>query len=87
MIPYDRIIAEMDRQLDIARQSGDEQAMREAISAIRSLCEVALGGGAKREEKIVPKMLTTSQPAQSISSLEGKPLVEEDANGGSIFDF
>ena len=39
----------------------------------------------KREEKIVPKkMLATSQPVQSISSLEGQPLVEEDANGGSI---
>lgn len=87
MIPYDRIIEEMERQLNIARRSGEEQAMREALSAIRSLCEVALGGEAKREEKIVPKMVASSQPVQPISSLEGKPLVEEDANGGSIFDF
>ena len=88
MIPYDRIIAEMERQLGTARQAGDERAMREALTAVRSLCEVALGGEVEREEKIVPKKnLAVSQPVQSISSLEGKPLVEEDANGGSIFDF
>lgn len=87
MIPYDRIMEEMERQLHIAKRSGDAQSMREALSAIRSLCEVALGGEVKREERIVPKMLATSQPATSISSLESKPLVEEDANGGSLFDF
>lgn len=87
MIPYDRIIAEMERQLGTARQAGNERAMREALTAVKSLCEVALGGEGKREEKIVPKMLATSQPVQSISSLDSKPLVEEDANGGSLFDF
>ncbi|MFC5589224.1 YwdI family protein [Sporosarcina soli] len=87
MIPYNRIMEEMERQLHVAKRSGDEQSMREALSAIRSLCEVALGGEVRREEKIVPRMLPTSQTAQSISSLESKPLVEEDANGGSIFDF
>lgn len=88
MIPYDRIIAEMERQLGTARQAGDVRAMREALTAVKSLCEVALGGEVEREEKIVPKkILATSQPVQSISSLEGQPLVEKDANGGSIFDF
>ncbi len=55
MIPYDRIIAEMERQLGTARQAGDERAMREALTAIKSLCEVALGGEVEREEKIIPK--------------------------------
>ena len=72
MIPYDRIIAEMERQLSAARQAGDERAMREALSAVRSLCEVALGGEVKREEKIVPKKcLQRVNAVQSISSLEG----------------
>ncbi|MEK5067284.1 YwdI family protein [Sporosarcina sp. FSL K6-1508] len=87
MIPYDRLISEMERQLSVARRTNDEYAMREALSAVRSLCEVALGGEGKREEKLVPKMLSTPSAVQSITSLEGKPLVEEDANGGSIFDF
>ena len=87
MIPYDRIISEMERQLSVARRANDESAMREAFSAVRSLCEVALGGESKREEKIVPKMLTTASAVQSITSLEGKLLEEEDANGGSLFDF
>ncbi|WP_399629365.1 YwdI family protein [Sporosarcina sp. SG10008] len=87
MIPYDRIISEMERQLSVARRANDESTMREAFSAVRSLCEVALGGQSKREEKIVPKMLTTTNAVQSITSLEGKLLEEEDANGGSLFDF
>ena len=87
MIPYDRIISEMERQLSVARRSSDEHTMREALSAVRSLCEVALGGDSGREKKITPKMLTTASAVQSITPLEGKPLEEEDANGGSLFDF
>ena len=87
MIPYNRIISEMERQLSVARQANEESTMREDFSAVRSLCEVALGGDNGREAKVVPKMLTTASAVQSISSLEGKPLEEEDANGGSLFDF
>lgn len=88
MISYDRIISEMERQLSVAKRAKDERAMREALSAVRSLCEVALGesSSTKQEESIVRKVLTVPD-VQSISSLEGKPLVEEDANGGSLFDF
>jgi len=88
VISYDRIISEMERQLSVAKRTNDERAMREALSAVRSLCEVALSGDSsvRQEEKIVPKMLIAPD-VQSISSLEGKPLVEEDANGGSLFDF
>lgn len=87
MIPYDRILAEMERQLVVARRTSDESTMREAFSAVRSLCEVALGGEGKQEKKVFPKMLTTDNAVQSITSLEGKPLEEEYANGGSLFDF
>lgn len=87
MISYDRVLSEMERQLSVARHAVDDSTMREAFAAVRSLCEVALGGESKREEKIVPKMLTTVSAVQSISSLEGKLLEEEDANGGSLFDF
>ena len=88
MIPFDRIISEMERQLSVAKRSGDERAMREALSAVRSLCEVALGSQEVTEQKILPKMLL-SENGKTVTptSLESKPLVEEDANGGSLFDF
>ncbi|MCZ2257478.1 YwdI family protein [Sporosarcina sp. G11-34] len=87
MIPYNRIILEMERQLSVARSATDERKMREALSAVRSLCEVALSGEEKREENTFPEMLHTNPVVQSFTSLDAKPLEEKDANGGSIFDF
>lgn len=90
MISYDRILVEMERQLNVARKSGDEREMRESLAAIRSLCEVALGGSSGGPKKVVPKMLGTNEvqsQVQSFPSLESKPIVEDGANGGSIFDF
>lgn len=93
MISYDRLLAEMDRQLTTARHTSDERAMREALSAVRALCDVALNQTptSATPEKIIPKMLNTPE-VQSLSSFEGKPfegkpLEESDANGGSLFDF
>jgi hypothetical protein len=87
MISYERILAEMERQLSVAKQARDESAIREALSAIRSLCEVTLTGEVKTEQRIVPKMLSVQSETQSLSTLEGTLLEEEDANGGSLFDF
>jgi len=86
MIPYNRLLLEMERQLSTAKQAGDEQAMREALSALRSLCEVALSGHERKESPVFPKMLSTDRSTTPVS-LEGKVLEEEDANGGSLFDF
>lgn len=76
----------MERQLSNARRSTDENEMREALAAIRSLSEVALGGSSEMPEKVVPKMLKMNE-VQSLNSLDAQPLVEKDANGGSLFDF
>ena len=86
MISYDRVFVEMERQLNAARKTADEREMREALTAIRSLCEVALGGESTKVEQVMPKMLETPQ-VQSLTSLEAKPMIEEGANGGSLFDF
>ena len=86
MISYNQVLLEMERQLTAAKKTEDEREMREALAAIRSLCEVALGGKPRSDEKIIPKMLT-SHTVQPITSLEAKPMEEEGANGGSIFDF
>ena len=76
MISQQQLFAEMERQLQLAKRAGDERTVRESLAAIRSLCEVVLGGEAKPE---VPAMPNTS--------FETNVLEEEDANGGSIFDF
>lgn len=87
MISYERIVAEMERQLSVAKQARDESAIREALSAIRSLCEVTLSSEVKTDQRVVPKMLSVQGETQSLSPLEGTLLEEEDANGGSLFDF
>ncbi|WOV87935.1 YwdI family protein [Sporosarcina oncorhynchi] len=93
MIATERILVEMDRQLALAKEAGNEQAMREALTAIRSLCQVVLGSGevpqrtaSVNRELTVASMGQQPTPSQVVS-LDSKPLIEKDANGGSIFDF
>lgn len=91
MITKERIIEEMERQLSYAKSAKDDQAVREALTAVRALCQVVLGGTpAERkpqEEPIITPRTMAISHKPLLSSLEGKPLDEEDANGGSIFDF
>lgn len=86
MISTERVIEEMQRQLNYAK-TADDQAVREALTAIRALCQVVLVSNEKKDEPIItPRTMAISHKPQ-ISSLESRPLEEEDANGGSIFDF
>lgn len=92
MISYQTVFQEIERQLNNARHANHDNAMREALAAIRSLTEVALNGNGDKRENIVPKrmempQIQSVQPVQSLSSLEGKPLEEDGANGDSLFDF
>lgn len=97
MISYQHVLEEIERQVQLARQTNNEASMREALAAIRSLSEVALSGGGRQQENVVPRNLVTQHVApqaistpqvQSLNSLESKPIEEEDgANGKSIFDF
>ena len=87
MISTERIIEEMQRQLNYAKTADDDQAIREALTAIRALCQVVLVSDETKDEPIItPRTMAISHKPQ-ISSLESRPLEEEDANGGSIFDF
>ncbi|WP_339252046.1 YwdI family protein [Sporosarcina sp. FSL W8-0480] len=91
MITNERIIEEMERQLSYAKSAKDDQTVREALSAVRALCQVVLGGATterppKDEPIITPRTMAISHKPL-LSSLEAKHLDEEDANGGSIFDF
>lgn len=103
MISYDHIVAEIERQLQQAKQTNDEGAMREAFAAIHSLSAVVLqskGQGAMPKTPMPPRTNTPITPhvlplqqqqapsIQSIDSMEGTRLEEADgANGDSLFDF
>ncbi|MDW0116444.1 YwdI family protein [Sporosarcina thermotolerans] len=89
MITNERIIEEMERQLSFAKSAKDDQTVREALTAVRALCQVVLGetNTERQEEPIITPRTMAISHKPLLSSLEGKPLDEEDANGGSIFDF
>jgi len=88
MIPYQAVIQQLEKQLSGVKNTGDEQQIREALTAIRALCDVVLDtsdGISKAQSKHLPQMLV-SEPKQP--SLYTAKIVEEDgANGDSIFDF
>ncbi len=96
MISVHRVLDELQRQLTKANATSDEATIRESIAAMQSLCGLVLGdtnGSAAKSS--LPKSLETTQVAStqtivtepSNSALEGKLLEEDDANGGSLFDF
>lgn len=88
MISYDQLFGEMSRQLNAAKESADPQKRREALAAIRSLCEVGLGHVGEVPVRRVPTAIVPASPeVKSLTSLDSRPLQEEGANGDSIFDF
>ncbi|MGE7917321.1 YwdI family protein [Viridibacillus sp. NPDC093762] len=99
MISHELIVTEIDKHLLQAKHAQNEQEIREALSAVRALCDVVL---AKSSETIArPLEMQNSQvvQAQNIQSsqqmmqtqipaaITTNKLHEEDANGDSIFDF
>lgn len=86
MISYNRLFVEMEKHMQSAKMASNEQQMREALVAVRTLCDVMLlEGGSSRQP--LPKMLVSQQSTTPEQSLASKPLQEEDANGSSLFDF
>lgn len=102
MISHELIVTEIDKHLLQAKNARNEHEIREALSAVRALCDVVL---AKSSETIArpsrPLDMQNSQvvqaqniqPSQQImqtqvpASITTNKLHEEDANGDSIFDF
>ncbi|SDN26343.1 hypothetical protein SAMN05518871_104117 [Psychrobacillus sp. OK028] len=84
MISNDQLLMQIDKQLQQARVTGNEQTKREALAAIRALCDLALESPpspfpqATSVVQSVPIAPTIQQPVA---------LKEEDANGESLFDF
>lgn len=94
MISYDMIIAELEKQLQEAKNTQSEQKKRESLTAIKALCEVALQSSSMTAQTpsiqpmmTAPVMPVMQQSTTTISPNQGKKLHEEDANGDSLFDF
>lgn len=94
MISSEQLLLEMERQVSLAKQAANEQERREAVSAVRSLCNVLLNDTAKPPlSPAFPNVQQLASPstaalqAQPVVSLNEQPLQEEDANGESLFDF
>ncbi|GKV69095.1 hypothetical protein NCCP2716_15930 [Sporosarcina sp. NCCP-2716] len=91
MIAVAHVLDELQKQLAKAKNSSDEQEIRESLAAMQSLCGLVLGAkdaAGSPSPVIRPPAAAPSVPAVPVSSpMEGKLLEEEDANGGSLFDF
>ena len=93
MISYDMIVAAIQQHASEA--TGDEAQVREQLTAIRALCDVALAN----ERQAAPQRATAApmqmaQPVPAVApqivaapSLPTKKINEDDANGDSLFDF
>lgn len=84
MISNEHIFMQIDKQLQKAKTTGNEQTKREALAAIRALCDVALDSvePALSQAPPVIKTMTVAPTIQQPATLK-----EDDANGESLFDF
>lgn len=97
MISYEVIVAELAKHVTQAQSATTDQHIREELSAIRALCDVALLHTEESKlssSKSIPKMMTNmvnplpqQTSVQSPQSLNANKLQEDDANGDSIFEF
>lgn len=78
-----RVLREIEKHTAAAR-TADPAKAREAIAAIRALCNLVLDDEGTQYEK--PQAIPLAAPqVQSVSS--GTKLKEDDANGDSLFEF
>lgn len=82
MISSEQILNQIDKQLQQAKTAGNEQSKREALAAIRALCDLALDS--VPSPSYAPIVQEVSAP---ILSTQPIALKENDANGESLFDF
>ncbi|PIC98046.1 YwdI family protein [Sporosarcina sp. P29] len=87
MITVTQLLSEIEQQVRLAKQTQDEAAQREAIYAVRTLCNVMLNDEIPSTPSIPQAMQMSSVHATPITSLNEQPLQEADANGESLFDF
>jgi len=88
MISYEAVMQQLEKQLASANNATNEQQIREALTAIRALCDVVLDlptNNATIQPKHVPQMLVTEHKPSTLNT--AKIQHDDGANGDSIFDF
>ena len=83
MISNEQILMQIEKQLRHAKTKDSEQSIREALAAIRALCDVALDTATFQPPVEMAAISRVQQPILT----QTKTLQEEDANGESLFDF
>lgn len=81
MISSEHILIQIDKQLQQAKTTSSEQSKREALAAIRALCDVAL------DSTLVQTAPSVKDVPAPVLSAQPTAVKEDDANGESLFDF
>ncbi|KGR85746.1 YwdI family protein [Lysinibacillus odysseyi] len=91
MISYDAVLAQMEQLVRHAKNTHNEQHMREQLTAVKALCEVVLGQAGSMPQHVVTAAqavpLQKNQHTLIQQTASSDRLDEPDANGDSIFDF
>lgn len=88
MITAAQLLGEIEQQVCLAKQTHDEATQREAIYAVRTLCNLMLNEERPSAAQSIPQPVQLSSVhAAPVTSLNEQPLREADANGESLFDF
>lgn len=92
MISFQTIVNEIEKHTNLAKNTHNEQQIREQMIAIRALAEVALAeqnsNNPVTNYKFEDHTKIQSIQLNSSTSLPSNRLTEEDgANGSSLFDF
>lgn len=86
-VGHERVINEIEKHARQAR-TGDAAKMRESLAAIRALCDLLLEGGDQPAAPApAPRAVPLSASPAPQPVLSEKKLVEEGANGDSLFEF
>lgn len=87
MISYNTLLNEIEKHLQLAKSTNQNQQLREQLSAIRALCDVGLVQ--QTNEETTMQINTSSLSQQMITNIPSSPTKwdEEDGKGASIFDF
>lgn len=79
-VSYETILNKIDQQLHLAKKyQMNHKSLRQHINRIYTLCELILEEDDKQRDH--------KQTLQAYPSLNKTKLVDDDANGDSIFDF
>jgi hypothetical protein len=97
-ISVDKLLAKIEEELRLAKNSGKQESLREKVYSIKILCELILDE--KQENKEIPvntaatfqpviQQQVFQQPLISQQSLNQPKKIDMDneANGDSLFDF